>query len=159
MMYLGCSTAGNRAQWALFGVLSLLCAVLWIVSRAERSSCQLCDIDGDMISNCKALRAEHWNDWDASVQKVTGCSIRVVSGTFLGGLVSLMLAIIPLGVMACTRKPEDQLASHTDLLRQSLQFYTGQPSDITQHATLTARTSAAADNGAGYSAMYNAMYN
>lgn len=41
--------------------------------------------------------------------EVDGCSIRVISGTFLGGLVSLMLAIIPLGVMACTRKPEDQV--------------------------------------------------
>lgn len=72
-MYLGCSTAGNRTQWALFGFLGLLCAVLWIVSRAERSSCQLCDNDGDTISNCKALRREDWNDWDASVQS-TRCS-------------------------------------------------------------------------------------
>ena len=73
-MYLGCSTAGNRAQWVLFAVLSLLCMVLWIVSRTERGSCQLCDIDGEALSNCKVLRREDWNDWDASTQSANCCS-------------------------------------------------------------------------------------
>jgi hypothetical protein len=202
--------------------------------------------------------------------EIQGCSLRLVSGTFFGGLVALMLALVPLCVMCCARKPEQdqvfilvklhvssavgvlltmssqllafdiaaihsvpsfnailmtcshiaatfcqcytsaqvsacglhtqvreqgihvctpprkqlpvpcatqqhkskashkeetllsvvQLASHSDLLRQSLQFYVGQPSNIPARAAHTApATSARPEHGARYSAIYNAMYN
>lgn len=161
-MYWGCGTAGNRTQWALFAVLSLVWAILWIVSRAERTSCQLCSLSTEDASECRALSSEDWNSFDEATQRVEGCSIRKVAGTFYGGLVAVMMALIPLCVMACTRKPEQsQLASHSDLLRQSLQFYVGQPSDITDHAVRSAsqQPSTTSSNGARYSALYNAMYN
>jgi hypothetical protein len=54
-----------------------------------------------------------------------------------------------------------QLASHSELLRQSVQFYVGRPEDITAHCAQAAPPppSTQAGHGERYSAIYNAMYN
>jgi hypothetical protein len=64
----GCGTPGNRVQWALFSVLSLLWIVLWSVSKAQRNKCQLCSTDDTSMSDCTQLRSDSWNDFDEATQ-------------------------------------------------------------------------------------------
>jgi hypothetical protein len=55
-----------------------------------------------------------------------------------------------------------QLASHSELLRQSVQFYVGRAEDITAYASQSSPhtyTPTKTGNGKRYSAIYNAMYN
>lgn len=76
----------------------------------QRSHCITSCSDGSgKLSLLRPFSRRDREDYRSCCAEVEGCSIRIVSGTFLGGLVSLMLAIIPLGVMGCTRKPEDQV--------------------------------------------------
>lgn len=157
-MYCGCGTAGNRTQWALFLCLSLIGMVLAIVSRTQQNKCRICSIaDG----SCEDLRGSDWHGLDEATEVIKGCSLRTVSGTFIASMVMFVLATLPLLMMCCSRKPEeDQLASHSDLLRQSVQFYVGQASDITDYHTRSNPQPAQTQGpSARYSALYNAMYN
>lgn len=76
-MYLGCGTSGNRGQWTLFAALSLCCVVLWIVSKAERSKCQICEVHGDDVGNCSALYK--WNDFDEATESAHATSLALAS--------------------------------------------------------------------------------
>jgi hypothetical protein len=68
-MYWGCGTPVNRAQWALFTVLSILWIVLWIVSRTEQQRCKVCDVEGQQLVDCKDMQREDWDDFDEATQR------------------------------------------------------------------------------------------